>query len=175
MAYDKLGKVAIRFAVKYVRRRYRRQIRIGVGVTVVAVGIAAYAASRKVTCRDLWAYLWDSDAAAVITATGISHVAVLFRLCHGSDPAQLDTLYTGDVHVVLRNDHYTTQQFVCGMLRDVFELADSRAQAIMLATHATGRAVIGRFTAADARMKIGQARALASAQAFPLWIGVEPT
>ena len=48
MAYDKLGKVAIRFAVKYVRRRYRRQIRVGVGVAAVALAIAAYAATRNV-------------------------------------------------------------------------------------------------------------------------------
>jgi hypothetical protein len=48
MTYDKLGKVAIRFAIKYVRRRYRRQIRIGTGITVVALAIAAYAATRNV-------------------------------------------------------------------------------------------------------------------------------
>jgi hypothetical protein len=48
MAYDKLGKVAIRFAVKYVRHRYRRQIRIGAGITAVALAIAAYAATRNV-------------------------------------------------------------------------------------------------------------------------------
>jgi hypothetical protein len=48
MSYDKLGKAAIRFAIKYVRRRYRRQIRIGAGIALVAVGIAAYAASRNV-------------------------------------------------------------------------------------------------------------------------------
>lgn len=48
MAYDKLGKAAIRFAVKYVRRRYRRQIRIGTGVAAVALAIAAYAATRNV-------------------------------------------------------------------------------------------------------------------------------
>jgi hypothetical protein len=48
MTYDKLGKAAIRFAVKYVRRRYRRQIRIGVGVTAAALAIAAYAATRNV-------------------------------------------------------------------------------------------------------------------------------
>jgi hypothetical protein len=34
--------------------------------------------------------------------------------------------------------------------------------------------VIGRFTAAAARAKIGEVRALARAQAFPLWIGTEP-
>jgi len=48
MAYDKFGKAAIRFAVKYVRRRYRRQIRIGVGVAALALAIAAYAATRNV-------------------------------------------------------------------------------------------------------------------------------
>jgi hypothetical protein len=48
MAYDKLGKVAIRFALKYVRRRYRRQIRIGVGLSALALAIAAYAATRNV-------------------------------------------------------------------------------------------------------------------------------
>jgi len=48
MAYDKLGKAAIRFSIKYVRRRYRRQIRIGVGLAAVALAIAAYAATRNV-------------------------------------------------------------------------------------------------------------------------------
>ncbi len=48
MAYDKLGKAAIRFAIKYVRHRYRRQIRIGAGVAALALAIAAYAATRNV-------------------------------------------------------------------------------------------------------------------------------
>jgi hypothetical protein len=48
VTYDKLGKVAIGFAIKYVRRRYRRQIRIGIGLTVAGLAIAAYAASRNV-------------------------------------------------------------------------------------------------------------------------------
>lgn len=48
MAYDKLGRVAIRFALKYVRRRYRRQIRIGFGLATAAVAVAAYLASRNV-------------------------------------------------------------------------------------------------------------------------------
>jgi hypothetical protein len=46
--YDRLGKVALRFTVAYLRRRYRREIRIGVGVTVAAVGIAVYIANRNV-------------------------------------------------------------------------------------------------------------------------------
>lgn len=46
--YNKLGKAAIRFAIAYVRHRYRRPIRIGAGVVAVAVGVAAYLASRNV-------------------------------------------------------------------------------------------------------------------------------
>jgi hypothetical protein len=45
---DRLGRAAIRFAIAYIRRRYRRQIRIGAGVAVVGVLIAAYAATRNV-------------------------------------------------------------------------------------------------------------------------------
>lgn len=48
MTHDKLGKMAIRFAVKYARRRYRRQIRIGLGVAAAGLAIAAYAATRNV-------------------------------------------------------------------------------------------------------------------------------
>lgn len=46
--YDKLGKAAIRFAFAYARRRYRREIRIGIGVTAAFVAVGAYLASRNV-------------------------------------------------------------------------------------------------------------------------------
>ena len=36
--YNRLGRAAIRFSVAYLRRRYRRQIRIGAGLAAVAVG-----------------------------------------------------------------------------------------------------------------------------------------
>lgn len=48
MSYDRLGKAAIRFGIRYARRRYRRQIRIGLGVTIAGLAIAAYLASRNV-------------------------------------------------------------------------------------------------------------------------------
>jgi hypothetical protein len=48
MSSDALGKAALRFAIKYVRRRYRRQIRIGAGLAIAGVAIAAYLASRNV-------------------------------------------------------------------------------------------------------------------------------
>jgi hypothetical protein len=46
--YDRVGKSAIRFAYRYMRRRYRREIRLGIGVAAVFVAIGAYLASRNV-------------------------------------------------------------------------------------------------------------------------------
>jgi len=46
--YNRAGKAAVRFAFRYLRRRYRREIRIGLGATAVVVAIAAYLASREV-------------------------------------------------------------------------------------------------------------------------------
>jgi hypothetical protein len=46
--YNKAGKAAIRFAIVYVRRRYKRPIRIGVGVAAAIIAVAAYLAARNV-------------------------------------------------------------------------------------------------------------------------------
>lgn len=46
--YERLGQVAIRFALTYLRRRYRRQIRIGAGIAALAIGVAVYLAARDV-------------------------------------------------------------------------------------------------------------------------------
>jgi ribosomal protein L13E len=48
MTSDRIGRIALRMAVRYVRARYRRQIRIGVGFTVAGLVLAAYLASRDV-------------------------------------------------------------------------------------------------------------------------------
>lgn len=48
MINERLGRAAIRFAVRYVRVRYRRQIRIGIGLSVAGIAVAAYLASRNV-------------------------------------------------------------------------------------------------------------------------------
>ncbi len=46
--YDRIGKAALRFTVAYLRRRYRREIRIGLGLGAVAIGVAVYLANREV-------------------------------------------------------------------------------------------------------------------------------
>jgi hypothetical protein len=45
---NRIGRLAVRYAIIYLRRRYRRPIRVGVGLAAVAVGVAAYWASREV-------------------------------------------------------------------------------------------------------------------------------
>jgi ATP-dependent Clp protease adaptor protein ClpS len=129
---------------------------------------------RLASCTDLWAYLGASHATKLVADARIDRAAVLFALFHGGRAPEVTLADGRDVLVVLRNDHYTTQEFVCAMLRDVFALPEVQANAIMLATHTAGRAVVGRFAAAVARSKIDEARALARAQHFPLWIGIEP-
>ena len=46
--YNAFGKAAVRFGYRYLRRRYRREIRIGLGVSAVFVAIGAYLATRNV-------------------------------------------------------------------------------------------------------------------------------
>jgi hypothetical protein len=46
--YDKVGKAAVRFAFAYLRRRYRRELRIGAGVGAALLAAGAYLASRNV-------------------------------------------------------------------------------------------------------------------------------
>jgi hypothetical protein len=46
--YALIGRVVVRSGLFYLRHHFRRQIRIGVGLAAVAVGIAAYLASRNV-------------------------------------------------------------------------------------------------------------------------------
>jgi ABC-type lipoprotein release transport system permease subunit len=45
---DSVGRAAVRFAFRYLRHRYRREIRIGIAVAVIAVGAGVLLAARRV-------------------------------------------------------------------------------------------------------------------------------
>lgn len=45
---DALGRLAIRFALTYVRRRYRRQIRVSLGLAALTIAAALYLGARNV-------------------------------------------------------------------------------------------------------------------------------
>lgn len=46
--YNRLGKASVKFAFRYLRRRYRRETRIAVGVGAVVAAVAVYLATREV-------------------------------------------------------------------------------------------------------------------------------
>src|SRR5262245_30736049 len=127
---------------------------------------------RRCGVVDLWAYV-TRGGRTLLDDAKIDRTAVLFVLYHGAPAPEIDAL-GGDVHVVLRNDDYTTRDFVCAVLQDVFALDAAQAETRMMLTHTEGRGVIGRYSVADARTKIRDVRDRAHASGFPLWIGIEP-
>ena len=46
--YNRLGKASVKFAFRYVRRRYRREGQIALGLALLAAVIGAYLATREV-------------------------------------------------------------------------------------------------------------------------------
>ena len=129
---------------------------------------------RRAGTTDLWAALVrGGEAAALCDGAGVDRPTVLFRLFHGEEPSIGERL-TGELDVVLRNDHWTTKEFVCEVLEDVFTLDHEVAVARMEGTHEQGTTVVGRYRAAEARAKVLEARRRAHASGFPLWVGVAP-
>jgi hypothetical protein len=45
---DRVGRAAVGFAFRYLRRRYKREIRIGIGLGAAVLALGAYLASRNV-------------------------------------------------------------------------------------------------------------------------------
>jgi hypothetical protein len=46
--YDSIGRTAVRLGARYLRRRYRREIRIGTGLAAAAVAVVVFLATRNV-------------------------------------------------------------------------------------------------------------------------------
>jgi len=129
---------------------------------------------RKATCLDLWAYLVRSEVAPLLAESKLDPVGMLFTLVHGAREPEVSDRGP-EVHVALRNDHYTTHEFVVGALREVFGIPEPEALALTMRVHTEGRAVIARLPAAVARTKILEVRERAKPRAYPLWIASEPT
>jgi ATP-dependent Clp protease adapter protein ClpS len=141
-------------------------------LSLARASLVAQHHARRATLADLWRFLIETEAAKLVEDATVSPVALLFVLVHGMvEPAPvIDSPY---VHVVLRNDDYTTFDLVHEILREVFELPAAEAVAMMQAAHTSGRAIIGRFSTSVAKSKLEAARARARATGSPLWVGVE--
>ena len=143
---------------------------------VEALRVLAFAhgqRERKITATDIWAYLARTPTGKLVESGDLTCHALLFTLVHGmtEPPATLPDRV--DVHVVMRNDDYTTRDFVVGVLREVFDQSDADAEPKMMQVHNEGRGIVGRFKAPLAAMKIELVRKRAREQMFPLWIAPE--
>jgi hypothetical protein len=48
MIYHAIGKAVVKYGLLFLRRRYAKPIRVGLGLLAVGLGVAAYLASREV-------------------------------------------------------------------------------------------------------------------------------
>ena len=133
---------------------------------------SAQGAARQIGCADLWAYLGDGRASAVLAKAQVDRAAVLFRLAHGAGPSALPASDRGTAMVELRDDPYTTKEFVVEALREGLGLDAAEAERIMEAVHPAGHGSIGPMAMATARTAVITMRDLAQRSQFPLWVGV---
>lgn len=93
----------------------------------------------------------------------------IFGLDHDSQVKDRGELQPPKMYrVVLHNDHYTTMEFVTGILVKIFHKTAREANRIMLDVHRSGSGVCGVFSYDIARTKVSQVYHLARAQEFPL-------
>jgi ATP-dependent Clp protease adaptor protein ClpS len=128
---------------------------------------------RRASCLDLWAHVERSSAAPLVEVGAVDRHTLLFTAVHGRAEPPVPAAGPVSVDVVLRNDDYSTKEFVVAVLAELFELADDRAIATMEAVHHHGYGVVGRYPAEAARGKVTAARARAREHGFPLWIAIE--
>lgn len=76
--------------------------------------------------------------------------------------------------VVIFNDDFTTMDFVVMVLMKIFFKSAVEAEALMLAVHKTGQAVVGSYSYDIALSKVEKATRMAREAGFPLRLNVIP-
>lgn len=70
--------------------------------------------------------------------------------------------------VLLRNDNYTTMDFVVEVLVKIFHMDQKKAIQVMMDVHKTGKGECGIYTRDIAATKTAQVHAMAEKAGFPL-------
>lgn len=76
--------------------------------------------------------------------------------------------------VIIFNDDFTTMEFVTRILQQVFFKQPAEAEALMLAVHRSGQAVVGIYSLDIAKSKVKKATDLAREEGFPLRLIYKP-
>ena len=76
--------------------------------------------------------------------------------------------------VIIYNDDFTTMEFVVLVLTSVFFKSAEEAEALMLAVHKSGSAVVGIYSYDVAISKVRKATMMAREENFPLRLECKP-
>ncbi|MBQ0069567.1 MAG: ATP-dependent Clp protease adaptor ClpS [Bacteroidales bacterium] len=76
--------------------------------------------------------------------------------------------------VILVNDDFTPMDFVVMILTVVFHKTEPEAEALMLAVHNKGKAVVGLYTFDEATSRAVRATRMARNEGFPMRVKCEP-
>ena len=76
--------------------------------------------------------------------------------------------------VIIYNDDFTTMEFVVLVLTSVFFKSAEEAEALMLAVHKNGSAVVGIYSYDMAISKVRKATMMAREENFPLRLECKP-
>ena len=76
--------------------------------------------------------------------------------------------------VIIFNDDFTTMEFVVLVLTSVFFKSAEEAEALMLAVHKSGSAVVGIYSYDVAISKVRKATMMAREENFPLRLECKP-
>ncbi|WP_281531467.1 ATP-dependent Clp protease adaptor ClpS [Leyella stercorea] len=76
--------------------------------------------------------------------------------------------------VIIYNDDFTTMEFVVLVLTSVFFKSTEEAEALMLAVHKSGSAVVGIYSYDMAISKVRKATMMAREENFPLRLECKP-
>ncbi len=75
--------------------------------------------------------------------------------------------------VLMHNDHYTTMEFVVGVLRSIFHKPLLEATRIMMDVHRKGLGIVGVYTYDIAATKVAQVQEKAREYEYPLLCTIE--
>lgn len=76
--------------------------------------------------------------------------------------------------VILLNDDFTPREFVVTVLKAVFRMNRSQAEAVMLAAHQRGVCVVAVFTREIAETKADEATEMGKRAGYPLTFTTQP-
>lgn len=123
----------------------------------------------------------DAVSSKILIENNISRLKILKYLAHQNiDIRGFNTIEEIPVHykhgmwkVIIYNDNFTTMEFVCSLLTNLFNKSKARAIELMLDVHKSGFSICGEYEYAEAVDKMNKVHELSCKSEFPLMCTIE--